>query len=108
MCQNDPGLCDDWEADGGGNRAIVVTTDGLAEVQAPENGVTVRETKYGARQVISPLDDYGAAREAWSKQSGHEGREVLGQILGTPTWLQGDETPTCNACGKTMRFLRAA
>ena len=19
MCQNDPGLCDDWEADGGGN-----------------------------------------------------------------------------------------
>jgi hypothetical protein len=93
------------EADAGGNCAIVVPTGTLAEVQAPEGGVTMRETRYGARQVTSPLNDYDAAREAWCKESGRKGREVLGQILGTPTWIQADETPKCDACAKPMRFL---
>jgi hypothetical protein len=105
MCQNDPGLCDEWEADGGGNCAIVVPTEKLAEVKAPDGGVTVRNTKYGARQVTSSLDNYDAAREAWIKESGRKGSDVLGQLLGTPAWIQADESPKCDACGRNMRFL---
>jgi hypothetical protein len=105
MCQNDPGLCDEWEADAGGNCAIVVSIGRLAEVKAPEDGVTVRETKYGARTVSSCLDSYDAARDEWTNETGRTGREVLGQILGTPAWIQADETPKCNVCGKFMRFL---
>jgi hypothetical protein len=105
MCQNEPGLCGEWEPDGGGNRAIVVSTHGLAEVQPPGGGVTVREARYGAREVASSLGSYDEARDAWSKEPGRRGRDVLGQILGTPGWVQADETPTCGACGKAMRFL---
>jgi hypothetical protein len=105
MCQNEPGLCDEWEADAGGNCAIVVPAGVLAEAQPPEGGTTVRETRYGARQFTSSLDDYDLAREAWCKETGSKGREVLGQILGTPAWIQADETPKCGACGKPMRFL---
>jgi hypothetical protein len=105
MCQNDPGLCDEWEPDAGGNCAMVVPTDAHAEVGPPEGGVTVRETRYGARQVTSQLDNYDAAREAWCKESGSKGRDVLGQILGTPSWIQTDETPKCDDCGRHMRFL---
>jgi hypothetical protein len=105
MCQNEPGMCDEWEADAGGNCAIVMPTVTLAEAQPPEGDATVRKTRYGARQVTSPLDNYDAARETWCKETGGKGREVLGQILGSPAWIQTDETPRCSACGKPMRFL---
>jgi hypothetical protein len=105
MCQNDPGLCDEWEPDAGGNCAIVVSTKNVGVVTPPQGGVTVRETKYGARQVASSLENYDDAREAWSKESGRAPREVLGQILGEPAWIQADETPMCGACGKPMHFL---
>lgn len=105
MCQNDPGLCDEWDAEAGGNCAIVVRVDGLAEVQAPREGVTVRETEYGTREVRSEKDEYDAARDAWSQETGHMPRDVLGQILGEPAWVQADETPTCPTCGEPMRFL---
>lgn len=105
MCQNDPGLCDEWDADEGGNCAIVVQAIGLSVVQPPHEGVTVLQTEYGAQEVESAKDEYDAAREAWSKETGHKIRDIVGQILGQPTWVQADETPTCNACGKPMRFL---
>ena len=93
------------DAEAGGNRAIVVTTEGLAEVQAPKEGVTVRGTTYGAHEVTSTKDDYLSAREAWTKESRRKSRDVLGPLLGEPSWIQGDETPKCNVCGKQMRFL---
>lgn len=105
MCQNDPGFCDDWDANAGGNCAIVVQDGELTEVQVPASGITVRQTSYGAHVVTWPSDDYDAAREAWTRETGHKRRDVLGQIRGKPAWIQADETPTCDACGKLMQFL---
>jgi hypothetical protein len=104
MCQNDPGMCDDYEADAGGNCAIVVGTNNLVEVRAPSEGVTVRDTEYGAREVESEIENYDSARKAWGEKGGRQ-RDVLGQIFGKPSWIQGDETPSCKTCQKPMRFL---
>jgi len=105
MCQNDPGACEEWDAEAGGNCAVVVETDGLRGVQSPPAGVTVLDAEYGACEIESPFEDYDSAREAWSEQTGRKSREVLGQIRGNPAWIQGDETPNCAHCERPMSFL---
>ena len=105
MCQNDPGMCDEWDANAGGNCAIVVPTRNLRKVPAPQEGNTRREKRYGARQVRSAKADYEEAREAWAQKSGKPMRKVLGQLLGKPFWIQAQETPKCNFCRKRMTFL---
>lgn len=105
MCQNDPGLCDEWEADAGGNAAIITGTERLAAIEAPSSGVTQLENAYGARIDDAPEVDYDEARGNWAKKTGQSQRAVLGQIGGSPAWIQADETPTCNVCGKGMRFV---
>jgi hypothetical protein len=105
MCQNDPGCCDEWEPDGVGN-SVVIVTGALAESAiVPAGGVTLRETAYGASVVSSHLDNYEAARKVWVESTGSSSREVLGQLRGSPVWIQSDETPSCDACGNAMRFL---
>ena len=41
------------------------------------------------------------ARENWKGNK----RDVLGQLYGEPSWIQGDETPECDCCNKPMRFV---
>lgn len=96
MCQNDPGLCDEWAPDSGGNTALVVGIDSLTAVEPPSGGVTSRNTVYGVREVASSHNDYEEARAAWGEQPGHRQRDVLGQLLGAPSWIQADETPACD------------
>jgi hypothetical protein len=105
MCQNDPGVCDEWEADAGGNRAIVLGTEGLAVVEFPPAGEVSRNTMYGARVEEHATGDYDEARAAWTEEHEGRGREVLGQLFGTPGWIQGDQTPECDACHEPMRFV---
>ena len=105
MCQNNPGLCDEWDAELGGNCAIVLPAKEFAEVQAPREGVTVLETRYAAREASFAGDEYESAREACAKEKGVSPRDVLGQLMGNPSWIQGDETPMCNNCGNRMRFI---
>jgi len=31
--------------------------------------------------------------------------EILGQYDGIPSWIQGDETPECDCCSKSMNFV---
>src|SRR5215831_211345 len=70
MCQNNPGLCDEWDADSGGNRAIIVTTDGAGHVaEAPQGGPTVREAAYGARVEDIDSGSYGEARQQWAQRN---------------------------------------
>lgn len=105
QCQNDPGLCDEWDADGGGNKALVVPAQNLHVQAAPEEGQTVRGTRYAARLEWIEGNDYLQDCVAWTKARGMPGREVLGALLGTPSWLQADETPSCDDCKKPMAFL---
>jgi len=101
MCGNDPGMCDEWDADAGGNKVIVVDSENLEFFKPIDAGLSLRETEYGAKVIESPEADYDTARENWSEK----GREVLGQLYGKPSWIQGDETPECNCCNKAMRFV---
>jgi rubredoxin len=87
MCQNDPGMCDDWDAESGGNRAVLVHGD-LRPVAPPEEGETLLDTVTALRPVATPIEG-----------------EVPGRRGGTPDWWQLDETPACPACGRRMPFV---
>jgi hypothetical protein len=104
MCQNDPGLCDEWDAEGGGNAVIPTPLDDLSLAKAPE-GETERATRHGA--VLESVDEesYDEARDAWAEAHEGEGRLVLGQLGGEPDWLQSEETPDCDACNAPMRLI---
>ncbi|MGA3768667.1 hypothetical protein BLA34_15235 [Ralstonia solanacearum] len=104
MCQNDPGCCDEWEPNGGGNLALFVPAAQLVLAEPPAGGLTLRETCHGARTEEQDADDYETARRLWCQRTGNPGRQVLGQLRGTPAWLQADETPGCPACGAPMRL----
>lgn len=106
MCANDPGLCSEWEADGGANAVVCTGTDDLRIADAPSEGEVVRTTLYGARVERVRASDYDTARAEWrQRHSDRRLREVLGQIGGEAHWLQADETPGCDHCRKPMRFV---
>ena len=104
MCQNDPGVCDEWEADGGGNCALQVGDVPLEVAALPADGNVSRGEAHGARSEIRTEGDYPAAREDWIAAGG-DARAILGSLGGVPDWLQGDETPTCGHCSATMDFV---
>jgi len=105
MCQNEPGLCEEWDADAGGNTALVMQASSLRSVSPSQDGDTLRPCRYGADIVDVDAPDYEAAREIWAKQAGRPIRHVLGQAAGSPSWLQGDETPTCECCREPMQLV---
>lgn len=88
FCQNDPGMCDDWDATGGGNRAYVFAGQ-LQPATVPAEGVT----QLGATTRLR-LQPEETATQAPS----------LGRVGGEPDWLQHDETPLCSGCSTPMTF----
>jgi hypothetical protein len=105
MCQSDPGMCDEWDADAGGNKVVAVSADGAALAKPADKKNALRPTSYAAKIAHVAGDDYDTARSEWSKSSGKSQRQVLGQIGGRPAWLQGEEIPSCNACSEPMSFV---
>lgn len=106
MCGNSPGLCDEWDANAGGNQAAIVAIDGPGRLaDAPKLGVAVRDTLHGARVVVVSSENYDDARQQWAAENHGAMRQILGQVGGEPSWLQGDETPTCDKCGNKMSFV---
>ena len=105
MCQNDPGLCEEWDATAGGNRAYVLGADAVYLSGPPGDGITLMEETSGVEFVEVDGEDYFAARELWSEQTGRRAVDVLGQLGGDPAWLQFDETPTCGGCTGPMTFV---
>ncbi len=103
MCQNDPGLCDEWDAGSGGNRAFVFKGE-VAPVGVPEGGETQLGEVSAVKMVDVSASDYNEARERFGKESGVGMRAVLGQLGGEPGWLQGEETPDCGTCGQPMKL----
>lgn len=110
QCHNEPGMCDDWEADKGGNCALVVPEGPVESIQPPAHPKTLRPALHGAASIFVPgstaePDSYVDAMSAWAAATGRPRREVLGQILGTPDWIQADETPRCSTCATPMKFV---
>jgi hypothetical protein len=105
MCQNDPGLCDEWDPLAGGNRAFAFPREGLTAAQVPAEGETQLPEASGIASTVIDGVPYEEAREQWATETNRPGREVLGQLGGDPSWLQGDETPVCRSCAQPMPFL---
>ncbi|WP_203924585.1 DUF1963 domain-containing protein [Rugosimonospora africana] len=105
MCQNDPGLCDEWDANAGGNRAFVFGSDATDVVSVPDDGVCLLEETSAVDFVQVQTDDYLEARERWARDTGRSVLDVLGQVRGLPAWLQNDETPACSVCREPMSFV---
>lgn len=101
ICQHTPGLCDEWEPDGGGNRVVVLEGENLESFTHDSHKTVIRETNYACKIIEVKANDYEDAIE----KSGVEPRDVLGKLFGEAEWLQGDETPNCNCCNKKMRFV---
>lgn len=103
MCQNDPGLCQEWDPAFGGNAAYVFTGALVAAV-VPAAG----ETRLAEVSALETSDvdaaGYTTAREGWAAATGRSVREALGKLGGAPEWIQGDETPVCPGCGAPMDF----
>jgi hypothetical protein len=105
MCQNDPGVCEEWDPDEGSNKVLVTQPKDLVQVESPAEGEATRNTEYGCTIVEYDSDDYEDARINWAKENKVSSRQVLGQLHGEPAWIQGNETPICDICKKPMRFV---
>jgi hypothetical protein len=92
QCENDPGMCQDWEPFAGGNAAVVFR-DATVRVPAPESALSYLPILVGVDRVDA---DYSAIDD----------EDVFGQFGGEPTWIQNDETPICPNCpAGPMRFV---
>ena len=106
MCQNDPGGCGEWDCDSGANRVIINQNQMLERVtEIPETGEALRDTHYGGCILSVDKTSYHDAHGDWPYDDSYQSRDILGQLYGEPSWLQGDETPNCDTCQKPMRFV---
>ncbi|WP_328399338.1 hypothetical protein OHS70_21010 [Streptomyces sp. NBC_00390] len=104
MCQNDPGLCEEWSPADGGNRAYLFPHGGLAPAAVPPEGETSLGAVSALRTESVEEQDYFDAVQAWVA-AGHEDESpVLGALGGEPYWIQDDETPNCPSCSHRMDF----
>lgn len=104
MCQNDPGLCEEWDPAFGGNRAYLFASDvALNAAAPPTEGETALPVVTGLQPTPVAEDTYPAAVKSWTDTGNHP-RDALGELAGNPHWLQADETPTCPDCEQPMDF----
>lgn len=103
MCQNDPGLCDEWDPAAGGNQALLFPLPGLRPAAVPDGPATLLGEAC-AVDLVTADEDYGQARHAWADRAGRPVSDVLGQLGGRPWWLQHPKTPSCARCDAEIRF----
>jgi hypothetical protein len=97
-------MCDDWDANAGGNAELLVPSTSRVPLRAPKGETLLpgesrlRRASYLAVQAQNTDDDdYCEAVDAPASQ-------VVGKLGGVPLWIQADETPTCE-CGSPMSFI---
>ncbi|MFD7629226.1 hypothetical protein ACFV7Q_24905 [Streptomyces sp. NPDC059851] len=108
-CQNRPGTCQDWNASSGANAALLLPARGLRRMARPRGrAVDSEKLLLGATHAAEPhtADEagYEGACAAWAARTGRPRNHVLGQLGGTPAWLQYDQTPACPTCVEPMRL----
>ena len=101
MCQNDPGMCDEWDANEGGNKVLIIADENLEYFNPETETNTTRNTEYSATTFEIEADNYDEAREKCEENP----RDILGALYGEPDWIQNDETPNCDCCNEKMRFV---
>ncbi|MEV0676010.1 hypothetical protein AB0I60_05745 [Actinosynnema sp. NPDC050436] len=114
MCDNDPGGCSTWEPLSGAN-AVVVLPPGPAPARpAPEEGRALLPVVGGVRFEESDAqpdpedefsDPYDTARMEWLGHPEKRVRDILGQLGGTASWVQWEQSLFCPECREPLRFL---
>jgi hypothetical protein len=103
QCQNDPGMCDEWDADAGGNLAVLQPASNTVPVAPPDG-----PTSLDGESKVLPVDYDDTVTEETPDDSYcsriDSDSSVLGKTGGVPLWIQGDETPNCS-CGERMKFV---
>lgn len=102
LCQNSPGLCDEWDADDGANEVVMVES-GNATIVVPDGPTTLPGLS------LVTLCDYDSDPNGETDDDGYiaacdRDAKVLGKLGGHPLWIQADETPECS-CGRPMTFV---
>lgn len=91
QCNNDPGMCADWEPFGGGNAAVLLSGP-TVRTAGPPVPVSFPALPVGVREVPQAYEDL------------RDG--VIGQFGGEPSWIQGPGVPSCPNCpAGPMRFV---
>lgn len=113
MCQRDPGMCDNWDVNAGANAVVIVPTTSDMVPLDPPAGETMLDGDWGGTEVEVDIPaaeleecqtEYAAARGRHGEGEDASTRDVVGMLGGPPSWIQGDETPSCD-CGKPMQLL---
>lgn len=98
QCQNEPGLCSEWEADGGGNKVVAVESLNL-EPQPGAKALLFQPCDISDEKLQS--SDEADSYFDLATQPNYE--NLVGKALGEPIWYQAEETPDC--CQQEMTFL---
>lgn len=104
QCQANPGLCDEWEADLGGNAAVLTPAGSEVELPVPTGNTLLPARSALEFRRYEPLDTDETPDDAYDKAYHDPRLPLLGKIGGRPLWIQGDATPKC-ACGLPMLFF---
>jgi hypothetical protein len=104
QCQQQPGMCEEWAPDSGGNAALITDIKN-AEPIAPPSGPTFLPTRNALNFLPyeEPVDADEASEQYEDIRSAPQSL-VAGKAGGQPAWIQYDETPTCR-CGAVMSFV---
>ena len=104
QCQNDPGMCDEWDPDAGGNAALLVANAERSVLPVPA-GETLLPGESRLRRVAYVVDQENESDDDRYREALEAPRSsVVGKLGGLPVWIQGDETPSCE-CGALMSFV---
>ncbi|MFJ2805955.1 DUF1963 domain-containing protein [Kitasatospora sp. NPDC087271] len=112
MCQNDPGMCEEWDPQAGGNRALIFPAAALQPIPVhtldeddDQEPVPLGSVSAVTYETPSTTADYGQACNEWASRPDRTPLDVLGQLGGQPAWLQNDETPACPTCARQMKLV---
>lgn len=107
VCSNtfSKGACQTWEPDHGANRVLLLHDEALRQPALPSvptlNGLDGSEA-LAQRRLTYTGPDFEADPEREENAAEVDDASKVG---GFPSWIQGDETPTCKQCAAKMTFV---
>ena len=104
QCQGNPGMCDEWDPNAGGNAALLVEETGRVPMPVPK-GETLLSGESRLRLVeYLPVQSQRTDDDNYWEAVDTPSSQVVGKLGGAPLWIQADETPSCE-CGARMTFV---